>query len=249
MTGSSVWADDSSEINDKAPAWPRKFNAKVFARSAALRLENTRRRQPLPAPRLHERQNDRCARTPKSSAAQTPRPKLKRTLSAGRIGQIEQCLGLPSPQWYYRRQRTRPRLNASADCATFSVDTFHESLGASALKSRVRATLVEVLYHADEFGRTSVSGRRLAMTLGIREATVSSHLSKARDTGFLLTKYRYNNSPVQQLAWPGSGIHPPQPGVSPLTSRIWSDGELAWWTSLSTDWPLPPPWGVGEPPF
>lgn len=248
MTGSSsLRAGDSSKIDYNASDCQRKFNAKV-SHGSCLPLASTRRRLSLSAQRLHERQNAGSVRTLKSGAVQTPQPRPKRTFSADRIGRIEQCPGLPSPQWYYRRQRTRPK-NSSANCATFSSDAFNESLGASALKSRVRATLVEVLYHADELGRTSVSGRSLAKTLGIREATVSSHLSKARDAGFLLTKYRYNNSPIQQLTWPGSGIHPPQPSVSPLAQRMWSDGELAWWTSLNTEWPLPPPWDPGEPPF
>lgn len=165
----------------------------------------------------------------------------------GRPG--EQFSHLLSPRWFLRRQQTRPVLEALHPEAAYSSGTFFEFLEMSPLKERVRATLSEVAHAADEFGRTTVSGRRLAASLGIREATVSSHLSKARAAGFLITKYRFNNSPVQQLAWPGSGIHPPQPGVSPLTQRQWSDAEVAWWNSLHTCRPIPPPWGSGEPPF
>lgn len=157
---------------------------------------------------------------------------------------------LPSPVWFLRRQQqARPRFVNGSEDGSFSIDVFHEYLAASTLKDKVRNTLHEVLYSADVFGRTTVSGRWLAAKLGTREATISAHLKKAREAGFLLTRYRFNNSSVQQLTWPGSSIHPPEPGVSPLTNRIWSDGEVAWWTSLTTEWPLPPPWGVGEPPF
>lgn len=155
---------------------------------------------------------------------------------------------LESPAWFVHQQQTRPRESADPGTA-FDIDVFHKALEASQLKDKVRATMLEMLHGADQFGRTTVSGRRLAASLRIREATVSSHLNKAREAGFLLTKYRYNKSPVQQLAWPGSGIHPPQLGISPLSPRIWTDGEVAWWRSLDTNFPLSPPWGEGEPPF
>lgn len=155
---------------------------------------------------------------------------------------------LESPAWFVHRQQTRPRVSADGGTA-FDIDVFHEALEASPLKDKVQATMLEMLYSTDEFGRTKVSGRRLAAGLSIREATVSSHLNKAREVGFLLTKYRYNKSPCQQLAWPGSGIHPPQPGISPLRPRIWTDGEVAWWRSLDTSFPLSPPWGEGAAPF
>lgn len=156
---------------------------------------------------------------------------------------------LASPIWFLHRQQTRPLVPADDRGSVFDIEIFHKALEASPLKRKVRDTLLEVLYSADEVGRTTMSGRRLAARLGIREATVSNHLSKAREAHFLLTKYRYNRSPVHQLAWPGSRMHPPQPGISPLDSRIWSDSEMAWWSSLHTDRPLPPPWSSGEPPF
>lgn len=164
-------------------------------------------------------------------------------------GGCRQTSCLTGPAWYLKRQQTKPVIAATEDEATYSSDTFLRALESSLLKQRVRTTLRELMNSADELGRTAISGRCVAAKLGIREATVSSHLAKARDSGFLLTKYRYNNSPLQQLTWPGSSIHPPRSDVSPLTSRIWSDGEVAWWTSLRTEWPLPPPWGSGEPPF
>lgn len=156
---------------------------------------------------------------------------------------------LESPAWYLHRQRNRPSFDSVNAGEVFCTDTFHDGLDASSLKRKVKVTILELLSSADEFGRTAVSGRQLAVRLGVREATITSHLQKARDAELLLTKRRYNNSSVQQLTWPGSGLHPPQPGISPLNTHTWTDGEVAWWSSLDTDSPRLPPWGDGEPPF
>jgi hypothetical protein len=131
----------------------------------------------------------------------------------------------------------------------FSSETFRAALDESPLKNTVKSTLLEMLDGAHETGRTAVSGRRLAAGRGVREATITSHLQKARDAELLLTKHRYNKSSIHQLTWPGSGLHPPQPSVSPLSAHTWTDGEVGWWNSLDTDSPRSPPWGDGEPPF
>lgn len=153
---------------------------------------------------------------------------------------------LEGAAWYIQRMRTRP---AVANGLMFCSVTFRDALDRSPLKSRVRDTLLEMLHSADAFGRTSVSGRKLAGRLGLREATITSHLEKARRAELLLSKRRYNNSSVHQLTWPGSDFHPPLPGVKPVRGHTWTDGELAWWSSLDTDSPQPPPWGDGRPPF
>lgn len=151
-----------------------------------------------------------------------------------------------SPAWYVHRQRTRPVLDTGS---VFSSDTFRAALDASPLKNKVKYTLLEMLEAADEVGRTAVSGRKLAARLRVREATISSHLERAREAELLLTQRRYNTSSIQQLTWPDSGLHPLPPGISPLNSHAWTDGEVAWWSSLGTDLPQSPPWGEGRPPF
>lgn len=153
---------------------------------------------------------------------------------------------LESPAWYVDRQRTRPVVDAGE---VFTSDTFRRALEVSPLKNRVKHTLLEMLLSADAFGRTTVSGRRLAASLEVREATISSHLGKAREAELLLTQRRFNSSSVHQLTWPGSSLHAPTPGVSPLFAAIWTDGEVAWWNSLNTDSPRAPPWGSGRSPF
>lgn len=174
--------------------------------------------------------------------------------SSGPSGELTSCVSsqdgvqLESPVWFLHRQQARPPESADGGTA-FDIDIFHEALVASPLKDKVQATLLEMLYSADESGRTMVSGRRIAARLGIRDATVSNHMGKAREHGFLLTKYRYNNSSVHQLTWPSSELHPALPGLTPVRPHIWTDGELAWWGSLDTDSPQPPPWADGPPPF
>lgn len=153
---------------------------------------------------------------------------------------------LDDAAWYIQRLRTRP---AVASGALFCSDTFRDALDRAPLKSRVRDTILEMLRTADPFGRTSVSGRKLAERRGLREATICSHLEKAREAELLLSKRRYNNSSLHQLTWPGSELHPLPPGVTPVGGHTWTDGELAWWGSLDTDSPQPPPWADGRPPF
>lgn len=153
---------------------------------------------------------------------------------------------LEGAAWYLHRQRLRPVVDAGPG---FSTVAFHQALDMSPLKSKAKYTLLEMLHSADEFGRTTLSGRRLAGTLGVREATISSHLERARFAELLLTKRRYNQSSIHQLTWPGSGLHPPLPGVSPLKTHIWTDGELAWWRSWDAGSRWPTPWRDHRPPF
>lgn len=148
--------------------------------------------------------------------------------------------------WYLQRMRLRPETGQDG---VFCHATFVAALAASSLNRGAKLTMQATLGAADNNGMTSISGAALAKDLGIRHATVSDHWNQARGAGLMLTRRRFNTSSIQQLTWPGSGMHPPEPGASPLGIHPWTDREFAWWDSLLTDSPQAAPWGGGHPPF
>jgi hypothetical protein len=123
------------------------------------------------------------------------------------------------------------------------------ALAASSLNSGAKRTMQATLRAASNYGITAISGGAIASDLGIRHATVTDHWNQARDAGLMLTRRRFNKSSIQQLTWPGSGMHAPNGDGSPLATHPWTDMEFAWWDSLLRDLPKPAPWGESHPPF
>jgi hypothetical protein len=246
-----------------ASAWPataeryQKLNRSYGSRTRPAQKRNGSKSRPTSwITAGHVVRSRRTAPAEKNRGNQRERVPHKRLASACSPSELADHLSfttpppagvqLESPAWYVHRQRLRPVVDPGP---AFSTATFHGALATSPLRSKAKYTLLEMLHSADEFGRTTVSGRRLAGHLGVREATISSHLEKARIAKLLLTKRRYNKSSSHQLTWPGSGLHPPHPGVSPLRTHTWTDGETAWWSSLDTGSRRPTPWGDHHPPF
>jgi hypothetical protein len=106
--------------------------------------------------------------------------------------------------------------------------------------------MIATLDTADANGVTAFSGRSVSTTLGVRAATVSDHWKQARQAGLLITRYRFNNSSIQQLSWPGREVEPPPAGAIPLTLRPWTSPEVEWWANGAQ---FPPPWEDAQPPF
>ncbi len=251
MTGLERQASRSLMVHEHTPPRPERTGATGICagRDGTVRKYDGRPAMPLTERRRPQGTN-RCRRTGRSNDRQVPSAWTSEcSAPANQAPPVAECLELLSPSWFLRRQQANPRFETGGDDGTFSTDAFHKSLEASTLKYKVQATLLEMLFSADESGRTTVSGRRIAARLGIRDATVSDHMGKARVHGFLLTKYRYNKSSVHQLTWPGSGLHPPLPGLTPIRAHIWTVEELAWRESLDTDSPQTAPWADGRPPF
>lgn len=148
--------------------------------------------------------------------------------------------------WYLQRMRQRPETGQDS---VFCHATFVAALATSSLNSGAKRTMQATLGAASHHGITAVSGGAIAGDLGIRHATVTDHWNQARAAGLMLTRRRYNTSSIQQLTWPGSGLHTPEPGASPLGIHPWSEKEFAWWDSLLTNSPMAAPWGGGHPPF
>lgn len=147
------------------------------------------------------------------------------------------------PNWSLRRLQNSTR---TASPNRFCREIFISGLKASGLHAGTKRTMLATLDTADCSGFTVQSGAGLAASLNVLAATVSKHWSNARVEGFLLTRYRFNNSSIQQLTWPGGPEASPRGGYVPLGVRPWPLDEELWWLAGAES---PGPWGDGPPPF
>lgn len=154
-------------------------------------------------------------------------------------------VAIEGPNWYLTRHKQDLGRLSNVFCA----EKFIEAVELSWLNAGARRTMAALLDASNGEGLTTISGAVLAQRLQVRAATVSTHWNDARSAGLLVTRRRFNNSSIQQLAWPGSGLGMPNAAGTINQSHKWSDAELAWWTSLGGAIPLPPPWGDHGAPF
>lgn len=152
---------------------------------------------------------------------------------------------IDGPRWYYERHKQVPARLSNSFCG----EEFTRALENSWLSSGAKRTMQALLDMANEEGVTTISGLVLAERLQVRAATVSAHWNDARSAGLLLTQRRFNNSSIQQLAWPGSGLTTPNTAGTVSRSHKWTDAELTWWRALDGPAPRVAPWGNHGAPF
>lgn len=157
--------------------------------------------------------------------------------------------GAEKPAWYWHIRRAQLAAHAWPRPDSYSLHEYLRALGQSVLKPGQLRTMACMTDFANSRGITSVDRATISREVGVSEWSVTQHWKRARELGLLASRRRYDSSSVHYLVQPGATACFLDESVQDKKAHIWSDSERAWWASIGTPTPLPPPWGAGMSPF
>lgn len=152
---------------------------------------------------------------------------------------VVRCSKVSYSEWLFERLRT----NSTREW--FDLRRFLQEVECSVLHQGVKETLQLMSLHCDANGLVSISGRALSEILHVRQNTVSARQKRAVDSGYLVLRRRFNDSPLRRLTWPSGNQTPPDESwgsFQRLRAVEWTHAERSWYAAFDPGVGCITPW-------